>query len=230
MYVAYLDETFHKDREHSVLGLVAPMNTVATVEANLDRVVAKACRQHGNIPEDAELHGYELSAGEGAWAALTTPRARVRIYNDAIRAITAVEGLTVCRGTLDLSSRSPNDAHSWSLTFVLECINSTVSRRSDRVLGICDDVQNKSVYQDMYAHARRHGTRGNFPNKLAAFTDGLHFTPSHHSRMVQAIDLISYVYRRNHIVKYNDSRASKAFERLWNQVEPLFEPGGCRTW
>lgn len=85
MYVAYLDETFEKNREHSVLGLVAPMDRVAKIEENLDRVVAKARRQHSAVPENAELHGYELSAGSGDWEALTTPRARVRIYSDAIR-------------------------------------------------------------------------------------------------------------------------------------------------
>lgn len=97
-------------------------------------------------------------------------------------------------------------------------------------MGICDDVQNKSVYQDMYAHARRHGTMGRFPSRLSAFTDGLHFTPSHHSRMVQAIDLISYVYRRNHIIKFTDPRAEKSFVGLWNDVEPLFRNGARRTW
>lgn len=69
----------------------------------------------------------------------------------------------------------------------------------------------------MYITFRRNGTPRDPANKLASFTDGLHFTPSHHSRMVQAIDLISYAYRHNFIQKNIDPRAHKVFKDLWGK-------------
>ncbi|WP_150114467.1 DUF3800 domain-containing protein [Corynebacterium oculi] len=229
MHVAYLDETFHPRKEHSVLALVSPMDQIPLIEENLNAALERISKQH-HIPSTVELHGYELSSGTRDWEPLTTPRARTRIYKQAISAITHVPDLAICRGTTSLAEKSPHDPHKWSLTFTLECIDTLMKRKNDRVLAFCDDVQNKSIYQDMYASFRRNGLPDDPTNKLTSFTDGLHFTPSHHSRMVQAIDLISYVYRRNFIQKYTDPRAHKVFENLWKELEPLAQRGYHRTW
>lgn len=228
MLVAYLDETYLKGKEHALVSLVLPAEKIAELERKLDAVVEKAQRQH-NCPEEIELHGYELSGGEGKWAGIP-PRARVRIYQDAIDAIVSVESAAVCHGSVDLANRDPGDAHHWALTIALEQVNAYARKNNERVVGICDDVGNKSTYQRMYAKARKHRTEGMYGSSLPSFVDGLHFTPSCYSRMVQAVDLVAYVYRRSQFVPFDDARANIAMSDMFDAMKPMWELGLHRKW
>lgn len=228
MLVAYLDETYAKDKEHALVALVLPADKIGELEAKLDAVVEKAQRQH-NCPDGIELHGYELSGGEGKWKGIP-PRARVRIYQEAIDAIVSVDDVVVCHGSVDLRFRAPGDAHVWALTFALEQVNGYATHNSERVIGICDDVGNKSTYQGMYAHARKHGTGGRYGSTLPKFSDGLHFTPSCYSRLVQAVDLVAYVYRRSQFVPFADERANKAMADMFATMQPIWQRGFHRKW
>lgn len=228
MLVAYLDETYAKDKEHALVALVLPADKIGELEAKLDAVVEKAQRQH-NCPDGIELHGYELSGGEGKWKGIP-PRARVRIYQEAIDAIVSVGDVAVCHGSVDLRFRAPGDAHRWALTFALEQVNGYATHNSERVIGICDDVGNKSTYQGMYAHARKHGTGGRYGSTLPKFSDGLHFTPSCYSRLVQAVDLVAYVYRRSQFVPFADERANKAMADMFATMQPIWQRGFHRKW
>ncbi|WP_236723348.1 DUF3800 domain-containing protein, partial [Mycobacterium avium] len=60
---------------------------------------------------------------------------------------------------------------------------------------------------------------GNQPRTLEAFLDALHFVPSHHSRLVQAVDLASYVFRRAFIAVPSHARSAKFYKDLWNQLD-----------
>lgn len=228
MLVAYLDETYARDKEHALVALVLPADRIGELEAKLDDVVGKARRQH-NCPDEIELHGYELSGGEGKWEGIA-PRARVRIYQDAIDAIVSVEGAAVCHGSVDLRVKAPGDAHRWALTFALEQVNDYAAYNDERVIGICDDVGNKSTYQRMYARARKFGTPGRFGSTLPKFSDGLHFTPSCYSRLVQAVDLVAYVYRRSQFLPFSDARANKAMADMFATMQPLWQRGFHRKW
>ena len=130
MYLAYFDETYSKKNdenstgEHAIIALVIPADKMSDLESALDGVVAKARKQHPEIPLYAELHAYELNSGVGSWKALKRkPRPRVRIYQDAISAIARIDGLFVCRGSVDLTKRFCEDPHRWALTFALEHVN-----------------------------------------------------------------------------------------------------------
>lgn len=228
MLVAYLDETYARDKEHALVALVLPADRIGELEAKLDDVVEKAQRQH-NCPDEIELHGYELSGGEGKWEGIA-PRARVRIYQNAIDEIVSVEGAAVCHGSVNLRTRAPGDAHRWALTIALERINDYAAYNNERVIGICDDVGNKSTYQRMYARARKFGTPGRFGSTLPKFSDGLHFTPSCYSRLVQAVDLVAYVYRRSQFLPFSDARANKAMADMFATMQPLWQRGFHRKW
>ena len=228
LLVAYLDETYLKGKEHALIALVLPAHKIAELEAALDKVVEKAQRQH-DLDVELELHGYELSGGTGCWKGLA-PRARVRNYQDAVDAIASIEGAAICHGSVDLSTRAPQDAHVWALTIALERVNHCAYWLDQKVIGICDDVGNKVVYQRMYAHSRKQGTPGSSGNRLSSFTDGLHFTPSCYSRPVQAVDLVAYVYRRVMITPHQDPRAHKAMLDMYQALEPLWERGFHRKW
>lgn len=232
MLVAYFDETMLKDVEHALVALMLPADQIATLEHRLDEVVVKACKQHAALPDTAELHGYEMSGGKKDWAVLARcPRARVRIFKDAIRTICSIEDATLCIGCVDLAIHRPGDAHEWALTFVLECVQKVAYRKQQNIIAICDDVGNKrQIYQQMFAKWKKDKPPGLYPTQLAQFTDGLHFTPSCFSRPVQAVDLLAYTYRKKRIQPFSDPRASKANDACWEMVEPLLKKGFHRKW
>lgn len=136
----------------------------------------------------------------------------------------------MCRGSVNLADHGPLDAHEWALKIALECVNGVARNADQAVIGICDDVGNKEIYQAMYSYARKHGTGGRYPSRLPQFTDGLHFTPSEFSRPVQAADMLSSVYRRKNITPFRDPRAAKVIEEFWELMHPLRYAGFCRTW
>lgn len=239
MYLAYFDETYSKKNdenstgEHTIIALAIPADKMSDLESALDGVVAKARKQHPEIPLYAELHAYELNSGVGSWKALKgKPRPRVRIYQDAISAIARIDGLFVCRGSVDLTKHFCKDPHQWALTFALEHVNYCVSERKDNVIGICDDIPNKLIYQRYFQQFRTEGTQNRFSpdDKLESFVDALHFSPSKFSRPIQAVDLLAYVYRRVHLEPPKDKRSRTVYDNLWKEIEPLFKRGSSRTW
>lgn len=50
--------------------------------------------------------------------------------------------------------------------------------------------------------------------------DTLHFGPSNHSRLLQAADMVSFVWRRRCTVNEADPRAAAAMERIWQAFAP----------
>ena len=229
MLIAYFDETYKSNAEHAIVALVLPVDAVGKLEAKLDQVMTKASEESEGLQPDTELHGYELAGGEKAWKSVPI-RLRHWVYERALQEIASIEDVAFCRGSVNLATKHPKDEHYWALTIALEQVNSYAICCEDRVIGICDDVTNKVAYQKMFAKARRNGTDGWYGSKLESFVDGLHFTPSCFSRMVQAADLLTYVYRRKHILPYKDERAIKANDKLWDLIQPLEDRGCSRTW
>ena len=229
MLIAYIDETYSLNVEHAVIALVLPVNAIGELEVKLDSIVDEAARRHDMLSDATELHGYEIASGEKSWKGVPL-RLRMWVYANALREIATIEGAALCRGSVDLAKRSPNDSHYWALTFALEQVDRYAHSLDEQVIAICDDVGNKDIYQTMYAIARRKGTDGLYKSKLSQFVDGLHFTPSHFSRLVQAADLLTYVYRRKHILTYEDPRAVKANDMLWETIQSLDDKGWSRLW
>jgi len=57
-------------------------------------------------------------------------------------------------------------------------------------------------------------------SRLDRIFDTLYFGPSKHSRLLQAADLLTYIYLRRATVKETSPRAAMANERIWNPIAP----------
>lgn len=53
---------------------------------------------------------------------------------------------------------------------------------------------------------------------LDRLLDTVHFAPSHQSRMLQAVDMIAFVYRRFLTVNESDPRAHETMRKLWAKI------------
>lgn len=229
--LAYIDETYSAD-EFWLLGLVIPDTGAKALEDALNAIVRNASQSFPGIDPGTELHGYALDDGRDGWEPLKPmPQARADIYKAAIRALCSIPDVMLIRSGVNLKRviwSASNDPHEWALTFLVELIDRAFLGR-DLVLAICDDVGQRERYREAFRKFKVEGTGGTQPRKLDAFLDALHFVPSHHSRLVQAVDLAAYAFRRAQVAPPTHPKARKLYADLWQMMDTSLEHR-ARAW
>lgn len=69
--------------------------------------------------------------------------------------------------------------------------------------------------------------RGHRSSRLTRVIDTIHFAPSHHSRLLQTSDLVTFLHRRRTTHTEPDRRAALANEQIWAHVAPIIEHELC---
>ncbi|HNM84839.1 MAG: DUF3800 domain-containing protein [Mycobacterium sp.] len=233
MHLAYLDES-HDDSEYWIAGLIVPALSAQTLEFALDDVVSKAIKDFPQLskPEGkpVELHGHALAQGTEDWESMHPMlRARLGIYEEALRAVAAVNGAAIIRTGVDRKRQRErygdrsDHPHEWALTFALERVHEVVKARDGMVLVTCDQTDGPDRHHANLRVFRKFSTGGTMPRKLTTIVDTIHFADSCHSRLVQAADLVSYIsFRARTDVLYERSgKATEAAARLWSILEPM---------
>lgn len=222
MLLSYVDESYSQDWYYMAALLCDGPGAQALTSA-LDEIIDRAIRTHG-VTENAELHGYELYQGEGWWAGIP-PRVRIGVYNDVFEAVRIYSRAIILRGLHRAGQRLRyavvDPPHSVVLLHLLEQIDEYAQRQHEHVLVIADEVGEQAKHRNDLALYRRSGTWGYKSRKLTQVVDTLHFAPSHASRLLQAIDLIVYLYRRLQTHTEPVERAKRANERLWERLTPV---------
>lgn len=186
----------------------------------LDEVVEAAVRDYG-VDLDAELHGYELFQGERWWDGVPV-RARIAVYGAALDVVGDHCETLILRGVhsagLRERYRHPDEPHSIVLQHLLERINEYGVKQQEHLLVIADEVGEQARHRSDLALYRSRGTWGYRSAQLTQIVDTLHFAPSHVSRLLQAVDLVVFLYRRMQDHKESDPRATRANETLWARI------------
>ncbi|MDG4807492.1 DUF3800 domain-containing protein [Micromonospora sp. WMMD1120] len=187
----------------------------------IDEVVRNAAKTY-RVSEEAELHGYDLFQGRSHWRELP-PRARIAVYNAAMKTIGAHDVKLILRGVdrhgLVRRYASSKPAHEVVLSHLLERVDGYAAQCEEFALVIADEVDNPATHRSDLRRYRVAGTGGYRSRRLTRIVDTLHFAPSHASRLVQAVDLVTFLYRRMANGGSLDPREVAANERLWSWVE-----------
>jgi hypothetical protein len=226
--LAYVDESYSSDWYYMAAMLCDGPGAQASTAA-LDAVVVKAVKAF-DVPEDAELHGYELFNGSGWWKGVPV-RARIGVYNEAFAAIGAHCAALVLRGMNVAGQRrryaDPNPPHQVVLQHPLERIDEHAVDEDEHVLVIADEVGEQSKHRSDLNGYLRYGTHGYRGRRLTRIVDTMHFAPSSASRLVQAIDLVVFLYRRIQTHTETDARATRANTALWARIEHRISHQHC---
>ena len=116
--------------------------------------------------------------------------------------------------------RVPDPAHSVVLQHLLERVDECSTSLGDYALVIADEVDGQARHRADLSSYREVGTTGYRRRKLTRIVDTLHFAPSHTSRLVQAADVITFLYRRVFTHRETDERSRKAKIAMWNRLRP----------
>ncbi|AWB90861.1 DUF3800 domain-containing protein [Aeromicrobium chenweiae] len=224
--LTYVDES-HSKNVYYVCGLAVHHEAIRGLETGLAKVVRDAMWEFDGFSSKAELHGHPLFHGEGDWEGLK-PRQRIAMYNRALQVIADHDVKIFLRGVMRkrLTERygdRASDPHDVCLQHLLERVND-YARGTDQVaLVIADELHEHDRRRRDLTDFKDYGTPGYLSSTLPRIVDTIHFAPSHHSRLIQAADLIAFLHHRIETAVDTDERAIRANQSLWARIAPKVE-------
>lgn len=237
MRLVYVDESYCKICYY-VVALLVPDNKAHALTAALDTVVHRATDSYNGIKPTAELHGYDLFQGKGDWEPIKLmPRARIGVYDQALRAIADHNITVIIRGVMTQLLRKRYGDRAWhphaiALAHLMERCDEHLEAVNDLGLMIADEPGQADQQPESQSDLRRYqnfGTSGYRHRRITRIVDTLHFTPSSASRLVQAVDLIAFLYHRIKTTPTTaDTRATRANDALWRRIQP--HVAHCYCW
>lgn len=225
MLLTYVDESYSRDR-YFVAGIAVHHEAVRSLEDTLNGVVARAVRELRVGHVGAELHGHPLFHGEDDWAG-AAPRQRIAVYNWAFQAIADHEVRIFLRGVNSKRLReryvSPDDPHDICLQHLMERVDQYAARTDQAAMIIADELHEHDRRRRDLRDYKSYGTPGYLSSTLPRIVDTIHFAPSHHSRLIQAADIVAFMHHRRAVHVESDARAAAANDSLWARIEPRIE-------
>jgi len=227
--LTYVDESYTKDRYY-IAGLAVHHEDIRALENAITQIVADASKVYPGVGVTSELHGHELFHGKGDWKK-RAPRQRIGIYNKVFQAISDHDAQIFLRG-LDITSQQARYArcdppHDVVLQHLLERVNDYANDTDQAALIIADELQEHDRHRRNLSDFRRYGTPGYLSSVLPRIVDTIHFAPSHHSRLIQAADLVAFLHRRRETHVETDPRAERANDALWGRIRPSIRHQHC---
>lgn len=224
MLLAYVDESYTQST-YWIAALICPEAVLRPLAAALDSVVKKASDTY-EVPEGAELHGYALFHGKDDWVNVKTmARTRIGVYNEALNAIGQSGASIIIRGVdrrrLEERYVHPDHPHAVVLEHLSERVDEFAATRGEYCLMIADEVEQADLYRRNLWRFQRSSTMGYRSRRLTQIVDTLHFAPSAASRLVQAADLIAFLWCRIASGADTDERAKRSNIALWQHVKDI---------
>jgi hypothetical protein len=153
------------------------------------------------------------------------------VFDDVVEAVAAQDVRVIARAMDVLGQRAryrvPESPHSVVLQHLLERVDECATSLGDYALVIADEVDGQAEHRADLSRYREVGTTGYRHRKLTRIVDTLHFAPSHASRLVQAADVIAFLYRRVFTHEETDERSRKAKIAMWNRLQPRVQHELC---
>jgi len=211
--LAFVDESYNRDL-FCLTCLMADEHVAVRLTDALNAIIGSVAAQ--GYSEAVEFHGHEMFQAVGGWKDVPV-RLRMNAYLQAARAISASgakSALVSVERHADHGDSTP--PHEVALERLLALIQAHAEETHNHVLVLADDVHsaerhrtNFRFYQDGRSAEHR---------RLGRILDTLYFGPSHHSRLLQAADLVSYMRLRRLTVTETDPRAQSVNDAIWNQL------------
>lgn len=223
--LCFVDESFRGDF-YGFAAVIADEHATKSLTAELNSIMHQVAVDWG-IPRATEIHGYPLFHGKEAWSSIGN-RARIGICEQILGAITSADITILLRAIHEGRLRERQTRENYPVNFppeqvcfqhILQRVDGVASRRGTHALVIADERGDRERHRERFAMYQTQGTPGVYMHTtLPRLLDTVHFAPSHHSRMLQAADLLAFMYRRHNTVVETDARATEAMSRLWELV------------
>ncbi len=236
MLLAFVDESDHGDFR-CFGAILADENATKQLTDQLNALMIQASKDYG-IPATTEFHAHPMFHGKEAWEGVGQ-RARANLHEKVIDAIVGADVTLLLRHVSEQRLRDRQDRRGYPDRFppdqvcfqhILQRVENVASRQGTYALVIADERGDRERHRERFAVYQTDGTPGvHRHTTLPSLLDTVHFAPSHHSRMLQAADMLAFTYRRYQTVRETDHRAQRVMDRLWSKLQDsgkLHSPGG----
>jgi hypothetical protein len=225
MLISYLDESSTTGYYFIGALVLAPQNVTAVSEV-IEKISSLIVQDHPLIFDQSdELRGSQIWNGKGKWKNIGD-RYRYSVFIRAFEQLAeldieiALQGINKKR--LENQYLYPLPPHELALKYLLDQLDKKFISQSSQGLIICDETGSRAEdnkHRALLREWRAMGTGGPFPRNLTSIADTLHFVPSQESRLVQAIDLITFLHQRRTVTRYPESLEYEVMRDLWSKIE-----------
>jgi hypothetical protein len=215
-WVAYTDETSNEDSYWICMVLVS-ISHIKAAQEGLSRVVSTWAGELGLRPE-AELHGSDLWHRSGAFSDVV-PGVRRAIYDNALTVLATAQPLIILRGVARRGLFLHPHRLAWR--YAIERVDEEMERVGGTALVVADkhSETEAALRGDIVVYAES-TTGGWRPRRITRVLRGLRFLDSTENRLLQAADLVAFLYqRRRQIPTEKHPRAHSAREAHWRRIE-----------
>ncbi len=237
MLLCFVDESNHRDF-YGFAAVIADEFVTKSLTASLNKIMDQAAIDFG-IPRTTEFHGWPMFHGHEEWAKVGA-RARVGMFSKVVDAILDENVTVLLRGVREGRLRARQSRENYPVNFppeqvcfqhILQRANQVAANKRTHALVIADNRSDRDRHRERFATYQTQGTPGVYMRTtLDRLLDTVHFAPSHQSRMLQAADILAFVYRRRVTVIENDPRSRRAMERLWSLIDSSGKVYDAGSW
>jgi len=233
--LCFVDESFKADF-YGFGGLLADGMETKALTAKLNDIMSRAWQDFG-IPHGTELHAHPMFHGKDAWADVPT-RVRINIFEQVIDAVTESSVTMLLRAVRpkkleerQISKGYPDRHPPEQVCFlhILQRVHAVAEQQETQALIIADERDDRERHRERFSMYQAYGTPGLYmQSSLDTIVDTVHFAPSHHSRMLQAVDLVTFTWTRWNTVTERDPRQHAVMARLISKIYgcgKLYKPG-----
>ncbi|UCR88684.1 DUF3800 domain-containing protein [Mycetocola spongiae] len=141
-----------------------------------------------------------------------------------------IEGIDVARQKGE-GFRNRTPARELAFSHLFERINDC-GTAAESVQIFADNHHTAEVSRSNFRRYKITGTAGHHNNTLARISPEFCFIDSHSNRILQAADLVTYLFNRVTTMRDINPRALRAQEELWALIEPAatWPRGSIRLW
>lgn len=200
---AYLDESARHESHYYMGALLVDSHSLRKINGALDEVGRLVASRVDGFDPREEFHGYDVFQGKRGWKDVSPP-IRVDVSSRVIRAVAESEAVYFLRGihVEKLKRRygsNAHDPHQLAMFHALESVQETVAENSSdmEVMAIADEHHAASDSRTRFAGLKQAAASGYTGRALTAFLDTVYFGPSHHSRLLQAADMLTFFATRS---------------------------------
>ncbi|MFZ6990431.1 DUF3800 domain-containing protein [Curtobacterium sp. RRHDQ66] len=235
MLHAYVDESERDDTYYFLGALIVNESQADYLTRELDSLVSKHAETFPALA-GVELHGSTMMrAKEKPWRGIPL-RLRFRILEEVLEHVDVcgariyIEGINIRRQHARYTH--PTAARELAFSHLFERINECCTVHEPKIRVIADEHHTSDISRSNFNTYRSIGTYGYRSSNLPHIDPQIDFIPSDTSRVLQAADIITYLYNRLMTVPERDARAHQQKHRMWQIVQSgsSYPNGRTRIW
>lgn len=216
--MCYVDESSRKSPDAYYVGaLVVDAGQVRAIERSLDAVMELVTAQWPNVAPDTEFHGYDMFQGKEAWKGVP-PHLLAWASQQAVEAICGHQPWFAIHGveTNRLQNKygvNAYEPHEVALSQLLMKVQKKLRRKGHEIMVFADEHHLAADSRTRFTELRNGAVKGLSDQPLDIYLDTMYFGPSKNSRLLQAVDLLTYFRQR---ASHETERHPQAIRRMRN--------------